>query len=184
MSKVIIYTDGGCEPNPGNGGWAWAIDQETYGSGKMPNVTNNIMELTAIAKAIEFARGKFGKESTLVIHSDSQYCVKGFNVWMHNWANRNWRKSDGEPVKNQEIWQALFKERNNVEIVWVRGHNGNLMNEFVDSLCTAQIREDVGEGKALDYEVNKLEGEIQAMEKSLKHKKEKLESLKELQSNG
>ncbi len=48
--EVIIYTDGGCDPNPGVGGWA-AIMQygDTYKelSGGVPQTTNNRMELTA-----------------------------------------------------------------------------------------------------------------------------------------
>ena len=57
-SKTIkIYTDGGCDKNPGGtGGWAYRIidgDKITDKSGRVENTTNNRMELTAAIHALE-----------------------------------------------------------------------------------------------------------------------------------
>ncbi|RMG83073.1 MAG: ribonuclease HI, partial [Chloroflexi bacterium] len=54
--EVTIYTDGGCKPNPGPGGWAALL---IYGkhqkvlSGGEHQTTNNRMELTAAIMALE-----------------------------------------------------------------------------------------------------------------------------------
>ena len=57
IDKVFIYTDGACRGNPGPGGWGAIIienNTETELSGKEDNTTNNIMEMTAAIKALEF----------------------------------------------------------------------------------------------------------------------------------
>ena len=47
-----VYTDGSCLGNPGRGGWA-AISKDFKLCGAQPNTTNNVMEMTAIVKALE-----------------------------------------------------------------------------------------------------------------------------------
>ncbi|NLX44147.1 MAG: ribonuclease HI, partial [Chloroflexi bacterium] len=52
---VEIYTDGGCDPNPGLGGWGAVLisgrhTRELYGA--EPDSTNNRMELTAAIEAL------------------------------------------------------------------------------------------------------------------------------------
>ena len=54
--RVVIYTDGACEPNPGPGGWAallrFGAHEKTL-SGRHPATTNNRMELTAAVQALQ-----------------------------------------------------------------------------------------------------------------------------------
>ena len=55
--EIKIYTDGACVGNPGPGGWAAIIFQESnkieiFGGEKL--TTNNRMELTAAIKALEY----------------------------------------------------------------------------------------------------------------------------------
>ena len=57
IDKIVIYTDGACRGNPGPGGWGAIIIEnniETELYGKEDNTTNNIMEMTAAIKALEF----------------------------------------------------------------------------------------------------------------------------------
>jgi ribonuclease HI len=54
-TPVEIWTDGGCKPNPGPGGWAAILCTGPHIrelSGAEPATTNNRMELTAAAAAI------------------------------------------------------------------------------------------------------------------------------------
>ena len=46
-------------------------------------------------------------------------------------------KSDGEPVKNSELWKELLKlcEIHKVDFKWVKGHNGDPGNEKADDLA-------------------------------------------------
>ena len=81
---VIIYTDGGCDPNPGPGGWAALIihgNKVEEISGADLKTTNNRMELTA---AIEGLRS-LKKPTTLTLYTDSQYLQKGIEIWMPGW---------------------------------------------------------------------------------------------------
>ena len=112
-----------------NGSWAFAVSKKHFWFGNEENTTNNRMELTAVIKAIQTVRER---NSDIKIHiiSDSQYCVKGFTSWMHSWMKKDWVK-----IKNPDLWKVLYKIRRGVTMEWVRGHNGDPMNEFVDSLC-------------------------------------------------
>ena len=131
-----IWTDGSCLGNPGPGGWAFvATDGKNIAerSGGERDTTNNRMELTAVIRAITAAR----RHSEVEIHTDSQYVKNGMQTWIKNWRKNNWRTSDRKPVKNQELWMRLDELATQVKIhwVWVRGHNGNELNERCDELA-------------------------------------------------
>jgi len=136
--KVMIWTDGGCKPNPGPGGWAAVLvfrGKERELSGADPATTNNRMELTAAAAALE----ALTRPCTVVLHTDSQYVRDGVTRWSTGWVRKNWRTATGDPVKNMDLWQRLLTaaKQHKVEWLWVRGHSGNPMNERVDVLATA-----------------------------------------------
>ncbi len=131
-----IWTDGSCLGNPGPGGWAFvATDGKNKAerSGGEKDTTNNRMELTAVIRAISAARN----HSEIEIHTDSQYVKNGTQVWMKNWKKNNWRTADRKPVKNQDLWQKLDELVSTIKIhwVWVRGHNGEELNERCDELA-------------------------------------------------
>ena len=131
-----IWTDGSCLGNPGPGGWAFvATDGKNRAerSGGEKDTTNNRMELTAVIRAISAAR----KHDEIEIHTDSQYVKNGTMGWMKNWKKNNWRTADKKPVKNQDLWQQLDELVSAVKVhwVWVRGHNGEELNERCDELA-------------------------------------------------
>ena len=54
--KIYIYTDGACRGNPGPGGWGALLKYENHTKeikGGSLLTTNNIMELTAVIKALD-----------------------------------------------------------------------------------------------------------------------------------
>ncbi len=134
---VEIWTDGGCKPNPGPGGWAAimrfkGVEKELTGGAAA--TTNNRMEMTAAAAALEALK----KPSKVVIHTDSEYVKNGITRWMTGWVRKNWRSSTGDPVKNMDLWRRILdaEKPHKVEWKWVRGHAGNTMNERADRLAT------------------------------------------------
>jgi ribonuclease HI len=142
--RVEIWTDGGCRPNPGPGGWAAILrfrGVEKELSGGEPASTNNRMELTAAASALEALK----KPSTVVLYTDSEYVKNGMTRWATGWVRKNWRGASGEPVKNMDLWQRLLtaEQPHKVEWCWVRGHSGNEMNERADRLV-AEARRRLG----------------------------------------
>ncbi|MGH7153116.1 MAG: ribonuclease HI [Acetobacteraceae bacterium] len=135
---VQIWTDGGCKPNPGPGGWAAILRyraRERALSGAEAATTNNRMELTAATKALE----ALTRPSLVVLHTDSEYLKNGVTRWHTGWVRRNWRNASGDPVANMDLWQQLLEAvaRHQIDWRWVRGHSGDVMNERVDALATA-----------------------------------------------
>jgi ribonuclease HI len=134
---VEIWTDGGCKPNPGPGGWAAVmrfkgVERELSGANEA--TTNNRMELTAATMALETLK----RPCRVVLHTDSQYVRNGVTRWHRGWVRRNWRNSAGDPVANMDLWRRLLDaaKAHEIEWLWVRGHSGNPMNDRVDRLAT------------------------------------------------
>ena len=139
---VKIYTDGACRGNPGPGGWAAIVqsdDGETELNGFDPSTTNNRMELTAAIEGL--ASIDEGIEAEVV--TDSRYVHDGITKWVVGWQRRNWRKADGKPVLNQELWQRLVEEagKRTVSWRWVEGHAGHPENERCDRLANLALDE-------------------------------------------
>jgi ribonuclease HI len=138
---VKIWTDGGCRPNPGPGGWGAVL---VYGgharelSGAEPASTNNRMELTAAAAALEALK----RPCQVILHTDSEYVRNGITRWISGWTRRNWRNAAGDPVANMDLWRRLLDAaaRHQVEWRWIRGHSGDPMNERADALATEARR--------------------------------------------
>jgi ribonuclease HI len=145
-APTIVYTDGACSGNPGPGGWAWAVPDGRWAAGASPATTNQRMELTAALEALRTLGGP------LDVVTDSTYVANCFrDKWYVGWHRRGWRNSQGKPVANRELWEPL------IELVlatgstfrWVKGHSGDVLNDFVDQLAVeaARAQADVaGEG--------------------------------------
>ena len=136
---VHIYTDGGCRPNPGVGGWASILstgERVKELSGGEDHTTNNRMELLAAINALEALK----KPCRIEFHTDSMYLRNGITKWIKTWKKKNWKRGD-EPVKNVDLWMRLDDAIQRHEIVWnwVRGHSGDEMNERADLLCQEEI---------------------------------------------
>ena len=137
-NMVDIWTDGGCKPNPGRGGWAVVLrykGTEREMSGGEAVTTNNRMELTAAAMALESLK----RPCNVALHTDSQYLKDGITRWHTGWVRKNWRTAGGDPVKNMDLWRRILDaaKPHKIDWRWVRGHNGDEMNERVDVMATA-----------------------------------------------
>ena len=100
---------------------------------------NAELELLALIEALEYA------EDGDVIYSDSDYCVKGFNIWMDDWKDRGWRKANKKPVKHRQLWKQVdeLRSRKYVEVLKVKAHSGVRGNEIADSLAVDAARSDI-----------------------------------------
>jgi ribonuclease HI len=139
--QAIVFTDGACLGNPGPGGYAAVVNiagEEQIIVGRDPATTNNKMEMTAAIKALEAVPHSL----PIIIHSDSQYVINGATKWLRGWKAKGWRKADGKPVLNQDLWlqmDALLKGRK-ITWTWVKGHAGHEQNERVDGLANAEAQ--------------------------------------------
>lgn len=137
--QAIVFTDGACLKNPGPGGYAALIlidDKEQIIVGRDPATTNNKMEMMAAIKALE----ALPHNLAAILHSDSQYVIKGIRDWLPGWKKRGWRTAAGDPVKNQPLWEELDRLNSERKITWqwVKGHAGHEQNERVDALANAE----------------------------------------------
>jgi ribonuclease HI len=139
---VTIHTDGACSGNPGPGGWGAILEwngRRKEIKGGDPHTTNNRMELTAAAMALEALK----RPCTVDLHTDSQYLRQGITSWITSWKRNGWRTADRKPVKNVDLWQRLDAAlaRHKVHWHWVRGHAGHDLNERADELAREAIKD-------------------------------------------
>ena len=139
---VEMYTDGACSGNPGSGGYGTILrykyvngdrhEKELSSGYKI--TTNNRMELMGPIVGLEALK----KSCKVKIYSDSKYFIDAFEKkWIDSWQKNNWRTAAKKPVKNIELWKRMLEamEKHEVELIWVKGHNGHEFNERCDQLA-------------------------------------------------
>lgn len=143
--ELIVFTDGGCQGNPGPGGWGCVIlDQgkEFQYSGGKKQTTNNQMELTAAIEALrQICENPQWKNRPVKVFSDSQYVKNGITSWIKKWKLNGWKTAAKKDVLNKELWVQLdaYYSSLNVQWSWVKGHAGIKYNEMCDQLCGKEI---------------------------------------------
>ena len=133
---IKVYTDGSCLKNPGKGGWAAIIINDSGRieiKGSKKDTTNNQMELLAPIKALK----KIPKGSSVQIFTDSKYVKSGITEWIHNWKKNGWKTANKQPVKNKDLWTELDLLTNEFKIkwIWVKGHSTDSLNNEVDLIA-------------------------------------------------
>lgn len=131
---ITIYTDGASRGNPGPGGYGaillWKAHRRELSAGYRLT-TNNRMELMAIIAALE-ALKKDGQRIT--IFSDSQYVVNAVEKkWVYGWVKKGFKDK-----KNKDLWLRFLDlyKKHNINLVWVKGHADNPLNNRCDELAT------------------------------------------------
>ena len=142
LPHVQIYTDGGCEPNPGPGGYAAVLvhpKKRAETSGGFRRTTNNRMEILAAIKGLQMLK----QPCKVTLYSDSQYLVDAImQGWALAWKKKNWWRTNKERAANADLWDPLLAlcQTHQVEFRWIRGHAGNTENERCDQLSGAALR--------------------------------------------
>jgi ribonuclease HI len=149
QTRIEIYTDGSCIGNPGPGGWGSVILRNDASgniikrlekSGHALDTTNIRMEMTGACVALE----SLGRATTepITLRCDANLIPNAMNTWLAGWKAKDWKKGDGKPVVNRDLWERLERaaEGRTVTWAWVRGHNGAEHNERADRLAYAASR--------------------------------------------
>ena len=142
MKEVFLFTDGACSGNPGPGGWGAILrykENEKAVSGSEKETTNNRMELTAVIEGLALL--KFPCSVTVV--SDSKYVCDAVNQrWLHAWIRKGWKKADGKPVLNIDLWKRLLElmKIHDVRFQWIKGHAGHPENERCDAMAVEEYQ--------------------------------------------
>lgn len=138
---VHVYTDGACSGNPGPGGWAAIVidnSREVELSGGERSTTNQRMELRGPLEALRALKDR----RVVSIYSDSAYVVNCFrDKWYVRWRQNGWRNAQKRPVDNRDLWEALLAEVERHDVTWhkVAGHSGHDLNDRADALARAAI---------------------------------------------
>lgn len=148
-SRFIAFADGSALSNPGGpggtgfvvvdrafhalrfGGTRWEVDPPHA-------ITNNRMELRAVLEALD----GLPAGAAVDVVSDSRYVVDALTKWIHGWRRKGWTTSQGTPVLNRDLIEALDARSRDLSIRygWVRGHDGHAVNEIVDGLAQGAAR--------------------------------------------
>ena len=140
MKHIEMFTDGACSGNPGAGGWGTILRYGNYEkefSGGAPDTTNNRMEMTAVIEGLR----KLKEPCAVTITTDSKYVVDSITKkWVYSWKKKNWKKSDGKPALNVDLWEQMLEllAVHDVTFIWVKGHAGHPENERCDTLAVQQ----------------------------------------------
>ena len=152
---IYIYTDGACDHNhkgsDNRGAYAYAAVNE-FGikiqefANCERNTTNNRMELRAVICALKYCSFAVSSLEKVTIMSDSTYVVDSITKeWYLKWDKNNWKRGKSD-VPNADLWKELVALLHrsdtfyrNVTFKWVKGHNGNEWNEYVDKLAQKEI---------------------------------------------
>jgi len=97
--------------------------------------TNNAAEITALIKALEYCQRE--NIRTIFLWMDSEYTLDGYTKVLPLWAKNSWRRRDGQEIKNKDLWQTLWKLKNemrdyDIRCDWIPGHSIFLGNQLAD----------------------------------------------------
>ncbi len=143
---VELFTDGACKGNPGRGGYGTILrygKTEKELSAGYISTTNNRMELLAAIVGLEALK----EPCRVLLSTDSKYLADSITKgWVYSWQKKGWKKADGKPALNVDLWKRLLVllEKHEVEIKWLKGHAGHPENERCDFLAVS-----AAEGEAL-----------------------------------
>lgn len=157
-AQTKIFTDGGCEPNPGEAGSGVAVYRENqvaelwYGLYN-PMGTNNTAELNALHQALIMAQTEIEQGNSVAIFCDSKYAIQCITQWAPGWKAKGWKKSGGE-IKNLELIQSIYAlyvtltdkaQNDQFHILHVNGHVGVEGNELADRMSILAMESKVRE---------------------------------------
>jgi ribonuclease HI len=144
--QITIYTDGSALGNPGSGGYGIVLIKDgvtTKISQGYRHTTNNRMEMMAVITVLEELE-EDATDRPITIFSDSQYTINGITKgWAKGWRKKNWKKSDGKPALNIDLWKRMLDVTErfpNLSFQWLKGHAGDPMNELADELANCAAR--------------------------------------------
>jgi ribonuclease HI len=132
---IEVYTDGSCYN--GNGGYA-----VYFPGGEHPTICKEATAVTATATAVTSTRCEILAVNTALtiyndkfrgipctIYTDSLFIVDSLYRYFPIWRNNGWKKTDGTPVKNQDLMKPMCElfdaNKNHVSVKHIKAHTLN-----------------------------------------------------------
>jgi ribonuclease HI len=155
-----IYTDGGFNNVYNIGAWSYIIkvkhDRSHFkfhkggGTLGLNHRSSILMELTAVIDAINFivdeknvVRYNYAIEN-IVVYSDNLQVVNS-RIQYKKYETNDWKflTNERDMYENlKEAWKSIhnLNEKYNISYKWVKGHSGNVSNEYCDKACRSRIK--------------------------------------------
>ena len=140
LKHVFIWTDGSSIKKKSGEGYHGGVGCYLVCNGKEKEIsvsiedgTNNISELSACIYALKALKEK----CKVTLYTDSQYSISCITKWYSGWKRRGWKTASGGEIKNLHLIHELYTlyHKHDAELVWVKGHNGDIGNEKADELA-------------------------------------------------
>jgi ribonuclease HI len=149
---LTIYADGSTTSanNGGVGIRVISIDMDgdevvydSYSAG-YPNANSGQMEIIACATSLEevIRLQLTASLAKVIIFTDSKYVFENYKTAMFEWSVNKWLRKTGRPVQDAHLWKELVKQIQKlnkdhiyVEIKWIKGHEKNKHNKYVDEMA-------------------------------------------------
>lgn len=135
MNNVYqIYTDGSTKTNPGKGGWATIILNDSYDNGELvlsghsDQTTNNQMEFMPVLEGISIIPAL----SDVIIYSDSALLI---GYLFKNWKRNNYfLRKIAEDIDKIVSYRyiSIYQHK-------VKGHSGDIYNERCDLIAKSRM---------------------------------------------
>ena len=110
LPSIELFTDGGCSPNPGPGGWAFILrpvggdaEMSLEHAGAVRHSTNNRMELMAVIRGLL----SLDRPCRVRIVSDSEYVIKGLTEWIDGWKRAKYKLL--HTIRQQDVSQDSYE---------------------------------------------------------------------------
>lgn len=149
---IHIFSDGACDPNPGEAGSGVAVYEQGilselwYGCYESLG-TNNTAELNALYKALEIAEKMLGSSRRIQILSDSSYSLNAITKWSAGWEKNGWTRKGNQVLANKALISSMYslykRLATDVDLTHVKGHSGVEGNELADRLSLLAHREKI-----------------------------------------
>ena len=149
---IHIFSDGACDPNPGEAGSGVAVYErgllsELWYGCYEPCGTNNTAELNALYKSMQLAEKMLSPGRKIQILSDSSYSLNAMTKWSAGWEKNGWARKGNQELANKELiasMYSLYKRLvGRVVLSHVKGHSGVEGNELADRLSLLAHREKI-----------------------------------------
>ena len=120
-----LYGRGSCKGNPGPGGWGVVLSWD--GESEQNSGSKRLRRTTAWNCKRRFpACCLFNPAAIVQVFTTSDYLFQGVTRWIHGWRKREWKKRDGQPVANSDLWLALDRLMQEYAIQWVNAKGQDL----------------------------------------------------------
>ncbi|WP_159600559.1 ribonuclease HI [Agromyces humi] len=129
---LTIASDGSYDANTGHAAFAWISDDGRYRTGEVQHGDSLLAELTALTEAVEFIASADIPRAVILIDCRAAIAAVA-QVASGAQASRKHR-----PVRLASRIVAAAEGRD-VEIRWVRGHDGHTLNSLADKLANVEM---------------------------------------------